>query len=206
MLGSVGSIGSARVFRALMVSLSLLALAAPASAQAVEGALRLHLETGLFGVSRLTRTRSDGSSSSGTILSVGPNTTGLGVGAGFGVSERVIVGGNLSFQLLSLSDDDSETQTATRVTLAPYAEVLLGEGSARPFLGVQGSFGYTKSDNSWATTFGVMGQVGAHFFVSDGGSFDVSARPFIETANDDDDDTTTSYGVLVMLGVSAWGH
>lgn len=192
--------------RSWLLLLPLLALATPANAQTIDGALRLHVETGAFGVTRLTRTRDSGSSAWGTILSVGPTNTGLGAGVGFGVSEAALVGLNLSLQVMSLSDDDSDTTTMTRAALAPYVEILFGSGSTRPFVGAQGTLGYTKIENSNATTLGLMGQVGAHFFLSEGGSFDLSARPFVETSTDEDDDTLTSYGLLVMIGVSAWSH
>ncbi len=194
--------------RGWVLLLSLIALAAPASAQTVEGALRLHLETGAFGVTRITRERADGSSASGTLLSIGPTNAGFGFGAGYGVSENVLVGANLSLYTLTASDDDSDSDatTATRLTVGPYLELLFGEGGTRPFVGVQPALGYTKVEDSHTTTLGLMGMVGAHVFLSDGGSFDVSARPFVETLSDEDDDTTTSYGLLVTLGVSAWSR
>lgn len=189
-----------------LLALAALTFAAPASAQTtIAGGLRLHLETDVLGIA--TENPDEGESSTNT--TIGPGSNGLGFGIGYGITEQLILGGNF---VLQHRDGEGDNDGEFRLSLLPYLEFMLGEGSVRPFVGGVLIFALTSRENFSATSFGLGGLGGVHIFLTDSFSLDVSGRLYFtanntsrETGMGDVDSSSTTVGLLVLVGVSGWG-
>lgn len=197
-----------------LASLTLVALllAAPASAQQVNGALRLHLETRVLGFESLTvNPEGPPASETTTTTTFGPGASGLGFGLGFGVSDNLVVGGNVTLQFRSENPDDGRTRSGQNLTLMPYIEALFGDSGARPFLGGALLLSFDSFDDVSTTLFGLAGIGGVHIFITDSYSLDVSGRLYVNTGStsfdaggNTFDASITQFGLIALLGVSGW--
>lgn len=195
-----------RQIRFAMAAFAVLALAAPASAQAtIGGGLRLHLETTALQIDSTSPEEGD----SETSTSIGPAAGGLGLGIGYAIDENLVVGGNL---VLNHRDGGGDNDGVLMIGLMPYLEYLLGDGDVRPFIGGSLILQMTSAENTSLTSLGLAGIGGVHIFLNDGFSFDVGGRLYftsnsfsVETPAGDVDSSSTSIGLMVLLGVSGWG-
>lgn len=189
---------------AALITLGTLTFATAASAQSVDGALRLHLETDFLGV--VTFTPEDGDSSTST--SIGPGSNGLGFGVGYGITDSLVVGGNATVQY---TEGDGSNNGELTLSLLPYLELVLGADTVRPFVGGNLIFALSSRDNSSQTELGLGGLGGVHIFLTDTFSLDLSGRLFftagtatVETAAGDADFSFKRFGLLLFAGVSGW--
>jgi len=197
---------------AALLTLAAIAFAAPASAQQINGALRLHLETGVLGFESETD-NPDGPAGSQTTKSTtfGPSAAGLGFGIGFGVGDNLVVGGNVTLQYRSVNPEGPGSVSGSNVTLMPYIEVLLGDGGTRPFVGGALLVSFDDFGDRSTTLFGLAGMGGVHIFMTDSYSFDLAGRLFVDTGSTSFDaggmtiDTSiTRFGLIGLVGVSGW--
>lgn len=211
-----------------LFTLVALLLAARASAQQINGALRLHLETSVLGFESLTANEEGPPpSETTTTTTFGPGGNGLGFGGGFrngglgfgglgfglgfGVSDNLVIGGNVTLQFRSENPDNGRTRSGQTLTLMPYIEALFGDGSTRPFLGGALLLSFDNFDDVSTTMFGLAGLGGVHIFMTDSYSLDISGRLYVATGSASDDrdrmtvDTSlTQFGLIALLGVSGW--
>jgi opacity protein-like surface antigen len=202
--------------RTLLIALGAIVLSASsASAQLIDGSLRLHLELPVLGY-QSSEIKADGADEGTTtgIFSIGPGETTLGLGLGYGVSEMIVLGTNLALQHSSIKPDEGPAVSATGVQILPYLEVVFGEGTTRPFVGGQLMLQLTSTENTDTTLFGLGALGGVHIFLTDSFSFDVSGRLYYMTGTstfDSDDDLAdeletdvSELGVLLLIGLSGW--
>jgi len=198
-------------YAALFTLLALL-LAAPASAQQTDGALRLHLETGVLGFESET-VDPDGAPDSETTKTTtfGPGSSGLGFGLGFGASDSLVVGANVALQFITIDPEGRGSVSGSRLTLMPYLELLLGDGTARPFVGGALLLSFDSFEDVSTTLFGIAGIGGVHIFMTDSYSFDIGGRLYLatgETSVDaggmNFDSSITRLGLIALIGVSGW--
>lgn len=198
----------------LFAALTALVIAAPASAQTgtINGALRLHTETLVIGYQSHTETP-DGVDEGQTtgITSIGPGVYGLGFGLGYGVADNIVVGANLVLQNVTRSPEEGDSNSTLGVSLLPYIEVLFGDGNVRPFVGGNLQLMIISGEDYSQTMFGLGGLGGAHIFLADSFSFDVSGRLYFSTGSEtreagggDVDTDITELGFLILAGVSGW--
>ena len=204
-----------RQLSVVLVVLGTMMFAAPASAQESQSirGLRLHLETSLFGVDSSTATP-DGADegSTTTTISFGPSAQGLGFGVGFGITDNLVIGGNLVLNYTSTKREGSDAHGFADVKLMPYLEFLFGSGSVRPFIGGALMMELQSGEDYGAQLFGLAGLGGVHVFMTDSVSLDFSGRLYFEAGSSSvdvgpatADASLTSVGLLVLAGVSGWG-
>ena len=199
--------------RTVLIALGVLTfLASTASAQAIDGSLRLHLEVPVLGYQSQELTADgadDGASIS--IVTVGPSTSTLGFGLGYGLSDMLVLGTNVALQHTSVSPEEGDSASTTSVQLLPYIEAVFGQGSARPFVGGNLMLQIRSGENTDATMFGLGALGGVHAFLNEWVSLDVSARIYYMTGTvtvdngvAESDADMSELGVLLLLGVSGW--
>lgn len=200
------------IIRAALISLVVLSVGRTAAAQSIDGALRLHLETGFLGFQSET-TNEDGPPPSETTKTVtfGPGTTGLGFGLGYGISDNLVIGGNVTLQYISIDPEGPGSGTGSNITLIPYIEVLFGSGSVRPFVGGALLLSSDSFEDRSTALFGLAGIGGAHIFITDSYSLDLGGRLFFVAGSSSHDtgggsvDTSISrVGLIALIGVSGW--
>jgi hypothetical protein len=201
--------------RTLLIALGAIALtASSASAQMIDGSLRLHLELPVFGY-QSTEITGEGADDGVTTsrITIGPGSSTLGLGLGYGVSEMIVLGTNLVLQHQSIKPDEGDSVGVTTVQILPYLEVVFGEGTTRPFVGGQLMLQINSTENTDTTLFGLGGLGGVHIFLTDSFSFDVSGRLYFLTgsttfesggAADDIEADASELGVLLLIGLSGW--
>jgi len=198
--------------RTLLLVLGALMLSASSASAQIDGSLRLHLEVPVLSYVSETTTP-DGADDGTTLsyLSIGPGSAGFGMGLGYGLSEMLVLGTNLAVQLTSISPDEGDSTTVTNMQIMPYLEAVFGEGTARPFIGAHLMLQINGTENSDTTMFGLGALAGAHIFLTDSFSFDISGRLYyatgtrtVEVEPIDVDTDISEIGVAVMIGVSGW--
>jgi opacity protein-like surface antigen len=184
----------------------------PAHAQAIEGAVRLHLEVPFLAYQSTTSTLEgvdDGTTAS--TVAVGPGDAGLGFGIGYGLSDMLVLGTNVALQFRSINTENSDSVTGVGFQLMPYLEAVFGSDSARPFVGANLILQINDVDDFSSTLFGAGALGGVHLFLTDSLSFDLSARLYFLTGSRhvtttivDLENDVTQIGLLALIGISGW--
>ncbi len=193
-----------------------------------ESAFRFHLELPVFRYVKLTQTiefMGMEDETSVSIVSLGGPTglvadgAGVGLGFGYAVIESVVIGAalNVGFESFSVSEVDDASRSQMFFGLAPYFEYLGGDSSTKPFIGAMLQLrrsgttdrGSGADDSSSQTMVGAGVLGGAHFFLSEGCSVDLTGKLSYSVVVASDPDLPDGASIsmldfLVTLGVSAW--
>lgn len=179
----------------------------------VEGRTRLSLSGEVVGLE--SRTASGGPTAGGTSTTVGLGLPGSsqGVGVGYGVAEDFLLGARLQLSSRSMAVEGLDAPvSSTTVGLHARPELLFGEGSARPFLGLD--LGYTSTvassgagarQRSSGAALGAT--LGVHLFATDSFSIDPSATVAYVTGSERFAGVgvdTSGPAVSVGLALSGW--
>lgn len=195
----------------------------------IAGAVRFNIDAALFRYASTTTSLDvpGAEDQTASVTSIG-NASGfsglfgnLSLGVGYALTDSLVLGSGmqLGYEALGSSDSDDEEPSLLTVGLAPYLEYMSGAGSTKPFIGgtlyvrhmafnVPAAGGEPESENSNTMLGGgLIG--GAHFFVSDGCSVDLTGRiTYGRSVSSEpelpDGATVSELDVLVTLGVSAW--
>jgi hypothetical protein len=198
--------------RTLLIALGAIALSASSASAQIDGSLRLHLEVPVLAYVSESNTPEGADESTVSYLSVGPGSAGFGMGLGYGLSEMIVLGTNLAFQLTSISPDEGDSVSVTTAQIQPYFEAVFGEGTARPFVGAHLSLEINSTENTDTTLFGLGALGGVHIFLADSFSFDISGRLSFATGSrtveleptGEAETDISQIGFLVLIGVSGW--
>lgn len=199
--------------RTLLIALGTIVLSASSASAQIDGSLRLHLEVPVLAYVSETNTP-DGADDGASVsyLSVGPGSSGFGIGLGYGLSEMIVLGTNVAFQLTSISPEEGDSVSVTNAQIQPYLEAVFGEGTARPFVGAHLSLEINSTENTDTTLFGLGALGGVHIFLADSFSFDISGRLSFATGSrtveleptGEAETDISQIGVVVLIGLSGW--
>ncbi len=200
-------------------------VASQAQAQTVERRWRLHAATSLaeYGVARERVGATQADTERG---SLGPRRV-VGLGAGFGLSESVVVGCALWLGYASDTQDSGGTaghllpsQTEAirwTVKLSPYLEWIGSAATVRPFVGLSmdasvqharrvPNVSFLDDDPTNHVQIGLSPAAGLHVFVAQSVTIDLAVRGSFayQTTLESPTRSGTSYGIAALLGLSGW--
>lgn len=223
----------------IVVVVACVAMSAPAVAQYHGGedpvsgelaeAVRFNIDAALFRYASTTTSVDvpGAEDQTASVTSVG-NASGFGglfgdlsLGIGYALTDSLVLGSGMQFGYESLGSSGSDEPEPSLLTVgfAPYLEYMSGAGSTKPFIGgtlyvrhmaftvpAVGGDPESKSSNTMLGG-GLIG--GAHFFVAEGCSVDLTGRiTYGRSVSSEpelaDGVTISELDVLVTLGVSAW--
>lgn len=209
----------------LLLLWGLLLWPAVADAQVVSQALRLQAATSLAQGS-VAFTNTDDGDRTLVRSSLGPSVS-LQLGAGYGLSERFVVGVTGAFEYTRdiRRPQDGVTESRWTAQLSPYAEWKLTSDGVRPYVGFAVDFATQVIDTVWDQPHigfygtqrlsevdpvylraGFTPSAGVHIFVDTNVSLDISvlATAAYQATVKGPRESATSFGLATVFGVSGW--
>jgi len=221
-----------KVTLTLAVFALLVCLPALADAQVQKGTWRLHLESAILGFYDGEIDWDDYGEDDFDGVNVGFGLAGathgslrgalaepdLALGAGLVVIDGLTIGLRGVFGFAKVDDDSGADYKAFSWGVIPYGEYAFLSGVFRPFVtvqlgfvGVTGEIDQVGDDDFHAWMFVVGGGGGAHLFVADNLSFDLTllmggnlGGGEYEWLTGDDDFSVSLFELQLLLGISGW--